>query len=254
MTKITFLGTGTSQGVPLITCECEVCNSLNKKDNRLRTSVLIEHKGTKIVIDTGPDFRYQMLREKVKSLDAVLFTHGHKDHTAGMDDIRAYNYSMQQDMDVYASEETQEVLKREFQYIFSNIAYPGIPKVKLHTIGNAPFKIKNVDLLPIRVMHHKLEVFGFRVGDISYITDANFIEEAEKLKIKGSKILVLNALRKEAHISHFTFQEALDLAKELNCESTYFTHISHQLGTHEAISKELPDGIYLAYDGLSLEV
>ncbi|NQZ78180.1 MAG: MBL fold metallo-hydrolase [Ekhidna sp.] len=252
--KVTFLGTGTSQGVPVIGCQCEVCKSVDYRDNRLRSSLFIEVNGTNIVIDTGPDFRQQMLRERIDKLDAVLFTHAHKDHTAGMDDIRSYNFRQKRDMPVYASKEVQDQLKQEFSYIFAQNKYPGIPKVDLHTIDGSPFSINGNTITPIEVMHHKLPVYGFRFDDFTYITDANFISEKEKKKIKGSKILVLNALQKEDHISHFTLAEALALMEELQPEKGYLTHISHRLGLHRDISSELPDNIKLAWDGLSITI
>ncbi|MCC6186059.1 MAG: MBL fold metallo-hydrolase [Chitinophagaceae bacterium] len=252
--RITFLGTGTSQGVPVIACRCAVCISADTHDHRLRSSVMIETDELCVVIDSGPDFRYQMLRAGVQKLDALVFTHGHKDHTAGMDDIRAFNYCQQCDMDVYASLETQEVLHREFQYVFQNSSYPGVPQIQLHTIANEPFFIQGLEIIPIRLLHYKLEVFGFRIGDFTYITDANFIAPEELLKIQGSKVVVLNALRREAHISHFTLDEAVSLAQKLGCPQTYFTHISHQLGLHQQVSCELPQGIQLAYDGLVLTI
>jgi phosphoribosyl 1,2-cyclic phosphate phosphodiesterase len=252
--KVTFLGTGTSQGIPLIACPCSVCNSADPKDNRLRTSVLIEVDGKNFVIDTGPDFRMQMLRENVKHLEAVIFTHEHKDHTAGFDDIRAFNFVMRKKMNVYATERVQNAIRREFAYIFSDFKYPGIPEIELHLIKNETFEIDNVEFTPIEVMHYKLPVLGFRIGAFTYITDANAISEEEKEKIKGSKILVLNALRREEHISHFTLQQAIDLVKELKPEQAYFTHISHQLGLHSEVEKELPENIHLAYDGLKLDL
>jgi phosphoribosyl 1,2-cyclic phosphate phosphodiesterase len=252
--KITFLGTGTSQGIPIIACPCKVCNSIDRKDNRLRTSVLIEEKGKHFVIDTGPDFRQQMLRENVKSMNAVIFTHEHKDHTAGFDDIRAFNFILKKKMDVYASQRVQDAIRREFAYIFSDFKYPGIPEIELHLIENKKITIEGVDFLPIEVQHYKLPVFGYRVGDFTYITDANFISEEEKEKIRGSRVLVLNALRKEEHISHFTLQQAIDLVLELKPEKAYFTHISHQLGLHAEIENELPGNIHLAYDGLKIEL
>jgi phosphoribosyl 1,2-cyclic phosphate phosphodiesterase len=250
--RISFLGTGTSQGVPVIACPCSVCTSDDPRDNRLRSSVLIETEEANFVIDSGPDFRYQMLRQKVKKLDAIVFTHGHKDHTAGLDDVRAYNYFQQKEMDIYASEETQEVLHREFQYIFLNSSYPGVPQIKMHELRNDPFYINGLKITPIRALHYKMEVFGFRIGDFSYITDANHIAPEELEKIKGSKVLVLNALRLEQHISHFTLEEATQLAQTLDCEQTYFTHISHQLGLHAQVNAALPKGIALAYDGLCI--
>jgi phosphoribosyl 1,2-cyclic phosphate phosphodiesterase len=252
--KITFLGTGTSQGIPIIACPCAVCTSDNIKDNRLRTSILIEEKGKCFVVDTGPDFRQQMLRANVKQMDAVLFTHEHKDHTAGFDDIRAFNFILRKKMDVYASDRVQEAIRREFAYIFSDFKYPGIPEINLHLLKNEKTTIHGVDFIPIEVLHYKLPVFGFRVGDFTYITDANFISEKEKEKIKGSKILVLNALRKEEHISHFTLQQAIKLVQELQPEKAYFTHISHQLGLHAEVEMELPENIHLAFDGLTLDM
>jgi phosphoribosyl 1,2-cyclic phosphate phosphodiesterase len=250
--KITFLGTGTSQGVPLIACKCEVCTSTNVKDKRLRSSVMVETSTTTIVIDTGPDFRQQMLREQVEQLDAVVFTHEHKDHIAGLDDVRAFNFINGKHIEVYATSRVQAAIKREFAYIFAEDKYPGIPLINLHEINVAPFKINHIEFIPIEVMHYKMPVLGFRIADFTYITDAKSISEKEKEKIKGSKVLVLNALRREEHISHFTFQEAIDLAKELDVEQAYFTHISHQLGLHEQVSEELPSNIFLAYDGLKL--
>lgn len=252
--KITFLGTGTSSGVPMIGCGCEVCTSSDKKDNRLRSSILVESTTTSFVIDTTPDFRYQMLRINNKKLDAVLFTHPHKDHIAGMDDVRAYNYIQQKPMEVYANELTVEALKREYYYIFSEKKYPGIPQINLHTISEKPFFIGDIKVVPILVWHLNLPVYGYRINDFTYITDANRIDELEKDKIRGSKILVLNALRKEKHISHFTLGEATDLVNELNIPQAYFTHISHQLGLHKKINTELPKHIKLAYDGLTLHI
>jgi phosphoribosyl 1,2-cyclic phosphate phosphodiesterase len=252
--QIIFLGTGTSQGVPLIGCDCEVCRSEDSRDKRLRTSIRIDVNGYTYVIDSGPDFRQQMLRSSTKRLDGLLFTHEHKDHIAGMDDIRGFNYSMKQAVDVYATERVQKALKREFHYIFSDEQYPGIPEINLHTITLEPFTIHGMPVIPIEVIHLKLPVLGFRFGDFTYITDANFISDIEKKKIAGSRVLVLNALRHEKHVSHFTLDEAISLAAELEVKEVYFTHISHQLGLHEEISSSLPEGCYLAYDGLRLEL
>ncbi len=246
--KITFLGTGTSGGVPMIACSCAVCISNDSKDNRLRSSILIESDTTTIVIDTTPDFRTQMLRAKVKNLDAVLFTHPHKDHIAGLDDVKAFNYFHQQPMKVYANELTQTALKREFAYIFSDQKYPGIPDISLHAIEAETFVIGDIPIIPIKVWHLNMPVLGFRFGDFTYITDANRIDETEKEKIKGSQILVLNALRQEKHISHFNLQEAIELVQELQVPTAYFTHISHQMGKNEAVNNMLPAGIQLAYD------
>ncbi len=252
--QITFLGTGTSQGVPIIACPCNVCNSVDSKDKRLRTSMLVEINNKTFVIDTGPDFRQQMLRENVKQMDAIIFTHEHKDHTAGFDDIRAFNFINKKKMEVYASERVQDAIKREYPYIFNGSNYPGIPEVNMHLLENKKLTIEGVEILPIEVLHYKLPVFGFRFGDFSYITDANFISEIEKEKLKNSKVLVLNALRRETHISHFTLEEAIELVKELKPEKAYFTHISHQLGLHADVQKELPANIELAFDGLKITV
>jgi phosphoribosyl 1,2-cyclic phosphate phosphodiesterase len=251
---VTFLGTGTSQGVPVIACDCEVCLSTDRHDKRLRTSVMIENDGKVIVIDSGPDFRYQMLREKVQRLDAIVFTHEHKDHIAGMDDIRAFNYKQKGPIDVYATTRVQEALKREFSYIFAEFQYPGIPQLTMHTIDKEPFSIGNLEFIPIEVLHYKLPVLGFRLKDFTYITDAKTVSEEEIEKIKGTKILVINALQRQEHISHFTFDEAIAFAQSVGAEKTYFTHISHRLGKHADVSKILPAGIELAYDGLKLEI
>ncbi len=251
--KITFLGTGTSSGVPMIGCKCTICQSEDLFDKRLRSSVMVETGGKTIIIDTGPDFRQQMLKEKVEGINAVIFTHEHKDHIAGMDDLRAFNFIQQKPVEVYASANVQEAIKREFHYVFSGSTYPGIPKINLHLIDeNVPFLIEGVEIIPIRVFHHKMPVLGFRIGDFTYITDANNIPENEKEKIKSSKVLVLNALRKQPHISHFTLEQAVELMKELKPEKGFFTHISHQLGLHTEIEKELPPFIRLAFDGLKL--
>jgi phosphoribosyl 1,2-cyclic phosphate phosphodiesterase len=251
---VTFLGTGTSQGVPIICCECAVCKSNNPKDNRLRSSILIESETTKVIIDAGPDFRQQLLRKNLKTLDAVVFTHEHKDHIAGLDEVKAFNYFNKMKMPVYATERVQAALKREFAYIFSEEKYPGIPEIDLHTITEEPICINDITLLPIDVFHYKMPVKSYRIGNFTYITDANYISESEKEKIKGSEIIVVNALRKEPHLSHYTFAEAIELMKELNPKKAYFTHISHQLGLHQDVSQELPDFIELAYDGLQIKI
>ncbi|TVR76785.1 MAG: MBL fold metallo-hydrolase [Chitinophagaceae bacterium] len=251
---ITFLGTGTSQGVPVIGCDCEVCNSADKKDKRLRTSINIQSEQTTLNIDCGPDFRYQMLKNKIKKMDAVLFTHGHKDHTGGLDDIRAFNFLQKQDMLVFADNDTEITIKKQYDYIFQNHPYPGVPKVKIHHFENKLFEINELEILPILVYHYKMPVFGFRLNDFTYITDANHIPEKEYEKIRGTKTLVLNALRKEKHISHFTLEEAIEIIKDIKPEKAYLTHISHQLGKHADVEKELPENVSLAYDGLKIQI
>ncbi len=247
---IEFLGTGTSGGVPMIGCGCSVCTSPNKKDKRLRSSILVKSDTTTLVIDSGPDFRYQMLRANVKHLDAIIFTHPHKDHVAGLDDVRAFNFFSGKPMDVYANEMTQAVLLREFPYAFADSKYPGVPEIKLHTIDREPFVVGDIEVVPVLVWHLKMPVLGFRFGDFTYITDANKIDPDQKEKIKGSKFLTLNTLRRQKHISHFTLEEGIALADELQAEQVYFTHISHQMGLHAEIEAELAPGRNLAYDKL----
>ena len=252
--KITFLGTGTSQGVPVIGCTCEVCRSLDYRDKRLRTSVHVEVDNKSLVIDTGPDFRQQMLREDITNLHAVLFTHGHKDHTAGLDDVRAYNFLQKMDMPVYGQSQVLEQLRKEYSYVFESHKYPGIPRLKLIEINEDPFNIGELTVIPLPVMHLKIPVLGFRIKDFSYITDANFISDETLQKLKGTRVLVLNALQKEKHISHFNLEEAINMAKQIGAEATYFTHISHKLGRHALIQNELPPQIYQAYDGQSVAI
>jgi phosphoribosyl 1,2-cyclic phosphate phosphodiesterase len=252
--RITFLGTGTSGGVPMIACDCAICTSKNEKDKRLRSSILVQSETTTLIVDTTPDFRTQMLRENVKKLDAVIFTHPHKDHISGLDDIKAFNFFQKKAVEVYANKITEEALRREFYYIFSEKRYPGIPDIILHTITDETFEVGDIPVTPILVHHLKMPVLGFRFGKFTYITDANRIEDEEKEKIKGSEILVVNALRKKEHISHFNLQQAVDLVKELKIPAAYFTHISHQMGLHGEVNNELPPNIQLAYDGLQIKV
>lgn len=249
---ITFLGTGTSSGVPMVACSCHVCTSPDNKDKRLRSSILIQSSTTSIVVDTTPDFRYQMLRAKIKNLDAVLFTHPHKDHVAGLDDIRPFNYFQHKAMQVYANSLTEETIIREFAYAFADKKHQGLPEINLNTINGAPFYVGDIPVVPVEVWHHKMPVLGFRFGKFTYITDANRIEEEEKEKIRGSEVIVLNALRKEKHISHFTLDEAIAEVQALKIPKAYLTHISHQLGRHEEVSADLPYGFELAWDGMQL--
>jgi phosphoribosyl 1,2-cyclic phosphate phosphodiesterase len=251
---ITFLGTGTSQGVPVIACTCSVCRSADKRDRRLRSSVMITCNGHNVVIDTGPDFRYQMLRENVKVLSGIVFTHEHKDHIAGLDEVRAFNFFNKWKAQVYCTTAVEKALRREFAYAFEDSKYPGLPEIELNRIDENPFSLEGIEFIPIKLMHMYMPVLGFRIGDFTYITDANSISDEEIDKVKGSHTIVLNALRREKHPSHFNLEEAVQLAQEIGAKETYFTHISHQLGQHAEVEKELPDGMYIAYDGLKLEV
>lgn len=250
--KLTFLGTGTSQGVPVIACDCEVCSSIDFRDQRLRSSVLIENKDTTLLIDSGPDFRQQMLTHRVKKLDAVLYTHEHKDHTAGLDDIRSFNFKHKMDMPLYGRPHVLEQLKQQYAYMFEAVKYPGVASVELREIENKPFAIGDVEIQPVEVMHYKLPVFGFRFDNIAYITDAKTISVEERNKLRGLDYLVLNALQRKPHISHFNLEEALDVITDLQPKKAYLTHIGHYLGLQREVETELPENVFLAYDGLIL--
>ncbi len=250
--EVIILGTGTSQGVPVVGCECRVCQSDDPRDKRLRTSALVRNNDTTIVIDAGPDFRQQMLRAEVKKLDAVVITHNHKDHTGGIDDVRAFNWIQKKPMDIYARASVLEAIKRDYSYAFDENRYPGVPDINMHEIDGSPFTIGTMKLHPIDALHHKMPVYGFRIDGFSYLTDANSIKQEELEKMRGSKVIVLNALRKEKHISHFTLEEAIDIISDLEPEQGYITHISHQMGLHEEVSKLLPNNIALAEDGIKI--
>ena len=257
--KLTLLGTGTSQGVPVIACDCPVCASEDVRDRRLRSSVLFEVEGEDapegkrtFVVDTGPDFRQQMLTAQVQSLDAVLFTHEHKDHVAGLDDVRAFNFRQKRDMDVHAHERVQAALRREFEYVFADHPYPGIPRIRMHGLDGTPVTIGGVHVVPLPVRHYKLPVFGFRIGAVAYITDANAFEPETWERLEGTEVLVLNALRKEKHISHFNLDEALEVIAKVKPKVAYLTHISHLLGRHADVEAQLPDGVFLGEDGLTV--
>ena len=254
MLKVTFTGTGTSQGVPVISCRCRVCESSDSRDQRLRASIIVEDRDTRIVIDSGPDFRQQMLKARVEKLDGLVFTHEHKDHLAGLDDIRAFNYTAGKAVKVFASDAVQEAIRREFYYAFESVKYPGVPELELVTIGNDPFRIGTLELLPIRVKHYMMDVLGFRIGAFTYITDAKTIPSEELRKVEGSEVLVLNALRREPHVSHFTLDEAVGLMNQLKPRLGFLTHLSHQMGLHAEVEQELPGHIRIAYDGLSIEI
>ena len=254
--KVTFLGTGTSQGVPVIACRCGVCRSADPRDRRLRSSILIDTGGMRIVVDCGPDFRQQMLREEVESIDAILVTHAHKDHLGGLDDVRAFNYILQRPTDVYATREVQREIRREYAYAFTGHRYPGIPEISLHTFGKRPFFIEREKVVPIQAIHYGEDqyVYGFRIKDFTYLTDVFRMADKETDKIRGSKVVVVNALRKKPHYSHMNLDEAVALLKEVKPERGYLTHISHQMGLQEDVEKELPPFIKMAYDGLRVEV
>ncbi len=252
MEKITFLGTGTSQGVPVIACECPVCLSDNPKDNRTRSALLVETDNNILVIDAGPDFRQQMLREKVRHLDAILLTHEHKDHIAGMDDVRAFNFKSQSAIDIFTEERVQNAVRKEYSYVFSEIQYPGVPRMALHDINKYEVNINGDIVIPLRVFHYRLPILGFRIGNMAYITDANYVPEETKEKLIGVKYLVINALRKEKHISHFCLREALDLVEEISPRKAFITHIGHDMGKHAEVSRELPANVLLAWDGLKV--
>jgi phosphoribosyl 1,2-cyclic phosphate phosphodiesterase len=252
--QITFLGTGTSTGVPVVACDCEVCRSEDPRDKRLRTSLMIQYKGRTYVIDCGPDFRYQMIREKVDDLDAILFTHEHRDHIAGLDDVRGFNYVLNKSIDVYALDTVIGEIHKAFPYISPNHRFFGCPQLNFNAIENELFTVFGLDFIPIRVLHDKLEVFGFRFGDITYITDASEIPPEEAEKIRGSKVIILNALRNSRHVSHFSLNEAVNLIQEFKPRQAYLTHMSHFIGRHEAVEKKLPFYIHLAYDGLKVGV
>lgn len=250
--SITFLGTGTSQGIPMICCKCPVCTSKDPKDKRLRTSAYIEYEGLKLVIDAGPDFRQQMLREDICKIDAILLTHQHKDHTGGLDDVRAYNYFQHIGMPIYSEERVQNSLRQEYAYAFKEEKYPGVPDYDLHTIDENPFTIKEIEIIPIRAMHYTLPVLGFRFGKLGYITDANYISDAEIEKLKGVSVFVINTIRREPHISHFSLSQAIEVCEKVGAQRSYLTHLSHQIECHSELAKALPDGISPAYDGLKV--
>ncbi len=247
--EVIILGSGTSQGVPVVGCTCNVCASTDPCDKRLRASILVRNKENTIVIDAGPDFRQQMLREEVRKLDAVVITHNHKDHTGGLDDVRAFNWIQKKPMDIYARDSVLSAIKNDYSYAFDADKYPGVPDINLYEIDGSPFNIGTMALKPIDAMHHQMPVYGFRINNFSYLTDANHIEEAELNKMKGSKVVIINALRKEKHISHFNLEEAISIIQYLEPERAYITHISHQMGLYKDIRKELPDDIFLACDG-----
>lgn len=254
MMKLTILGSGTSQGIPVIACECPVCQSKDKHNKRLRSSAMLEINGKNLIFDAGPDFRYQMLRAEVKDIRAILLTHEHKDHIGGLDDVRAFNWVKNSAVDVYANLRTKEIVYKDYSYAFSEFKYPGVPEINLQVINQQPFKIDDIEILPIPVLHHKMPVLGYRIGNFAYITDANAIPESSMEKLAGVEYLVINALRKESHLSHFTLSEALDIIKRINVKQAFLTHIGHQMGLVADVSQELPENVRFAYDMLQIEL
>lgn len=252
--KVRFLGTGASHGIPVIGCSCEVCLSTNLKDQRLRSSVLIETGNNSLVIDVGPDFRQQMLREKIIKVDAVLLTHEHKDHTAGLDDVRAFNYLMKKPMSVYAEIRVLSSIQKEYAYVFAEKKYPGSPELDLNEILNEIFHINGDEIIPIRAYHNLLPIYGFRINQFAYLTDLKTIQQEEKEKLAHLDVLILSALRKKSHVSHLGLDEALELINELKPKKTYLTHLSHMQYNYETLSKMLPENVFVAYDGLKITI
>ncbi len=249
--RLTFLGTGTSQGVPVIACGCAVCQSQDKRDRHLRTSALVEtDEGKNILIDIGPDFREQMLREKVSHLDSILITHAHRDHVGGLDDIRSFNYVQHCKMEIFCNREARTAIERDYHYIFAYHEFPGLPEANLHELsGDEPFEAAGVEVMPVKAMHKDLPILGYRIGKLGYITDANHIEPRELDKLRGVDVLVVNALRKTKHFSHFCLEEALEVIKEVKPNRAYITHVSHEMGLYAEVNGELPEGVQIACDG-----
>lgn len=253
--RLTFLGTGTSQGVPVIACACPVCRSIDFHDKHLRTSALVETDGGEVIlIDIGPDFREQMLREHVTHLDGILVTHAHRDHVGGLDDIRSFNYVQHKKMDIYGNAEAIHAIKRDYHYIFEYHQFPGLPEADIHQVGAEPFMVGSTQVVPVNAMHKDMPVLGYRIGALGYLTDTNHIELEELDKFNGVDVLVIDALRKQKHFSHYCLEEALEVVRYLHPNKAYITHVSHEMGLYAEVSKELPEGVSLAYDGLSVEI
>jgi phosphoribosyl 1,2-cyclic phosphate phosphodiesterase len=251
---ITFLGTGSSQGVPVIACSCPTCHSPDVKDIRLRSSIHLTKHGNSILIDSGPDLRQQVLRAGIEQLDALLLTHEHRDHTGGLGETRSFVFKQKKPISIYASAHVLECLQQDFTYLFASTPYQATLNFELHPIKNSPFEIEGLTVVPIQVYHNTLPIWGFRIEGLTYITDAKVIAKEEVAKIRGTTVLIVNALQKALHPAHFSLMEALALAQQVNAKVTYLTHIGHHLGCHQEISKELPSGIYLAYDGLQFSL
>lgn len=252
--KLTILGSGTSQGIPVIACKCPVCLSTDKNDKRLRSSAMLDIRGNRLIFDAGPDFRYQMLRSEVNDIRAILLTHGHKDHVGGLDDVRAFNWVKQSGVDVYGNEETREVVYKDFSYAFAAFRYPGVPEINYHTVEGTPFYIDDILITPIPVLHYKMNVLGFRIGNFAYITDAKTIPDRSMKLLEGVEYLVINSLRKEPHLSHFNLRESLSAISSIRPRKAWLTHIGHQMGLASEVSKELPEHVKLAYDTFTTEI
>lgn len=252
--RVRLLGTGTSQGIPIIGCHCPVCTSTDERDHRLRTSALVEVDGVNILIDAGPDLRQQLLRCGVTRLDALLLTHEHKDHTGGIDDVRPINFLMKQPLNIYGQPRVMKAIRNDYSYAFGPDQYPGVPQLVLNPLQPEPFEVKGVEVIPVKVRHMTLPIFGYRIRNFGYITDASFISETEKKKLKGVKVLVINALRREQHYSHFNLEQALAIIDDIKPERAYLTHVSHRLGKYVDVSQELPQNVFLGIDNQVIEV
>ena len=252
--RITLLGTGTSQGVPVVGCQCEVCRSDDPRDNRTRTSAFVETDGVNLLIDTGPDLRQQLLREHITKVNAILLTHEHKDHLAGLDDIRPVYFRQKAPMDIYAMQRVLTVVRKDFDYAFKEHPYPGAPSFQLHAVRHDPFFVQNVEIQPIQIRHLTLPILGYRIGPFAYITDASFVADTELAYLQDLEVLVVNALHREKHYSHFNLEQALHFIDIVKPKRAYLTHVSHHMGLYADVEKILPSHVMLGYDGLQITI